>query len=187
MPLQSPVSDMTILGDRLYLLDAIQNLQIYSLEDPLAPTLIGAIVVPERYLHLTATESAIYVARTNGVQVVDVADPRNPVLGSVVAEEQPYPLLAVSSGRLAVVSRFCTADCAVQVYDLADPLEPTLLAGSELAPPFDTVSGLVGVHGQFALARASHGVSVYAFFNETVWLPIMSNRLRGLTPAASTP
>lgn len=173
--LNSAVSDLTIVGSRLYLLDAIQEMQIYALDDPLAPVTIGEIAIPDRYLHLAVTGTVAYVTRTNGVQIVDVSDPRNPVLGGVVADSQAYPRIAVSAGRLAVVSTFCTTDCTLQIYDVVDPRAPTLLAEAALPPPFDQVGGLAGNAGHFALARTSHGISVYSLPTQTeiVWLPLI--------------
>jgi hypothetical protein len=170
--LHSAVTDLATTGDRLYLLDAGQNLQIYTLDDPAAPDKVGEVAVPERYRHVVVAGSVAYVARMNGVQIVDVADPRNPMLGAVIADELANPRLAVSAGRLAIVSTFCTAACTLQMYDLADPLAPTLQASADLPPPFTTIGGLAGFDGRFALARDSHGITIYTVFTETLWLPL---------------
>lgn len=174
--LPSVVTALAIADERLYMLDSAQSLVIYSLAEPATPSKLGAVTLEDRYIHMAVSDEIAYIALTNGVQIVDVRNPTAPVLGAQFAGGIEYPLLALSNGRLALMAEFRSAgDAPLQVYALAEPLAPVLLAETHPAPAPGSTNRLTGANGRFALARGSHGVSVYSILTEQLWAPLVGN------------
>jgi hypothetical protein len=171
---------LAIDQEHLYHLDAGKQLQIFSLAEPQAPALLGAVQLaaepnPIDRTTLTVYGGAVYIPRTHGVQIVDVRTPTAPALGELLAEDRASPTLAVSAGRLALAETVCPdSACRFQVFDLAKPLTPTLLAQQDLPHEPHGQTSLAGTEGRFALAMGEAGIGMYTVFRERVHFPLIA-------------
>jgi len=99
------------------------GLQVFSLADPSAPTLVTTLPVPGFPGDVAIVGNLGYLTcYTSGLQIVDVTDPAAPsVLGELVTGA-PTRSLAYQDGRI-----YMTEEDSLRVIDVGDPAAPTSL------------------------------------------------------------
>jgi hypothetical protein len=118
-----------VQGDVAYMVEPIPNqpyvVHTIDVSDPLHPSELGSVTMPEIVWELTAVGDYVYVAGgDSGIRILDVSDPANPVQANVVFLPDVLDV-DVQDGRLYVVSSD-PFDGGVFVFDLTDPLLPIL-------------------------------------------------------------
>ena len=122
----------------VFVADQPAGLIVVDVSDPAAPTVAGGlslgrepivgVVVPDaRSWDAAPPPVAAVASGTAGLLVVDVSDPRAPVVAAPIAPGGRFAGVAMWGERL-----FVAGAGALRVFDLADPGQPALIAGSEL-------------------------------------------------------
>eukprot|EP01059_Diplonema_ambulator_P008812 TRINITY_DN1856_c0_g3_i1.p1 TRINITY_DN1856_c0_g3~~TRINITY_DN1856_c0_g3_i1.p1 ORF type:complete len:170 (+),score=17.29 TRINITY_DN1856_c0_g3_i1:420-929(+) len=119
--------DVAVSGKLVYLLTLENELRIYNATNPSLPTLVGALANRALFglghvMHLDDTRKIVYVGSADGLVVVDVSNPENPVrLGSVVTGTDVISVSAVGD-----VAPVITND-KVYVVDVSDASSPSVI------------------------------------------------------------
>ncbi len=119
-----------VQDDVAYAVEAIPNqpyvIHALDISDPLAPFELDTITMPEIIWELAASGDYLYVATfASGMRVVDISDPTNLTHVNTIFLPDVFDL-DIDDERLYVVASD-PYDGGVYVYDLANPLNPTLL------------------------------------------------------------
>ncbi len=89
--------DLTIVGNIAYVATG-SSLDIVDVNDPVSSFLLGSINLPDIVYHVSVVGAFAYVScRDNGVQVVDISQPENPVLHGVI-DVPGFPYSSVPNG-----------------------------------------------------------------------------------------
>ncbi len=103
------------------------GLRIYDFSNLLAPVLIGALDTPGRALAIAVAGEYAYVADgEEGVQIVDVTEPQNPLwIGTLRPHDDCFVRTQpeVGGGFLYVADEHWNT---IHTYDIADPANPAL-------------------------------------------------------------
>ena len=129
------------------------DLQIYTLQDPSAPALIGTLPIGVDGGDVVVSADRAYVyAHGMGVQIIDVAAPEQPRILGFVPNEARTNLFVVGT-RLYV-----TGDSTgMQIIDVADPTAPRVLSTFPVAASVHNIQ----VAGRYAyLAHRQRGIVV---------------------------
>lgn len=121
------VTDLFIDGSRLYA--AAVRLRIYDLTDPRHPEELSESQVGYARGVVAAGGIAYVAIAWDGLAVVDVTDPSDPVLLTTLPEldDQNFSDIAFHGQNLVVAD----ADHGIRVLSLADPVAPMLIGGVE--------------------------------------------------------
>jgi len=122
------VFDVVIDGDLLYVCDRFDGLFIYSLEDPINPSLVGFYDDP--LLGITDTlvveDGIAYIAdQANGLVVLDVSDPSSPLLLSRLNMVRNPAGIAYWDGHVYLA--MSSVAHGVDIVDVRDPAKPVLV------------------------------------------------------------
>ncbi len=147
-------------GDRLYVASTRGQLAVFDLTDPDAPAALAPLEGLGRAWDVSIRGDVAYVADADlGVVAVDLATSGAPTLASSVASAgQPMRLLAADDGFLYVAA----GAGGLEIYDLTDPLAPTLASRTDVgggARDVAVADGLVGVTTQEAVVLLDVGVN----------------------------
>ncbi len=127
--------DVLVVGDRAYVADHNGGLLVLGVSDPQQPTLLGGVGAGDATfgaaIDVEVRGSAVYVATTRGLQIVDAAVPTNLVsLGSFLTDPNSGPgqdveLVGYDSGAIAYLSAWRDG---VFVLDVSIPSDLQVLA-----------------------------------------------------------
>jgi hypothetical protein len=167
--------DLALEDDRLYRLSSQGRLEVYGLANPSQPQLLGSVGVGDvaafNSSQIAVSGGVVYVGKAQGVQVVDARNPAAPTLGALIVANHVEPAVAADRGRLVILGTTAPDNVAsLEVYGLANPLAPALLASTSLP---DRSRALSVAGGRIAVPLSAHGVAIYALFDQTVGLPLL--------------
>jgi hypothetical protein len=116
----------------IYLADGHAGLRIYSVANPVAPQLVGAISDLGKVRVVKVTNSRAYLAITDGTAdgvIVDVSDPTQPVLlGQLTTGGQALDIEVLDSRAYLL-----DADGSLAVFDINNPAQPMLITAVPVA------------------------------------------------------
>lgn len=175
------IRQLAIADGRLYAVTSVTHittsyyLEVYSLDDPIRPEQIGEVSLDHEYNALAVVAGIAYVSYADdhlGVQIIDLRDPTEPVIGARFATDIGRAEVAFGAGRLAVGEGNCQlAPCRLQMYDLTNPLAPALLAVRRV-PQIGYGAGAVsGGERGVAIAHLEYGAALYTLLSPVTWLP----------------
>jgi hypothetical protein len=158
-----------IVGGVAYVTDRFTGMHVFDVESPTFPETFGSVHFDEGISTMAAAGGYLYTPLSFNLKVIDVSDPRNPV---VVGDGLPWSFVshaAVSEDRLCCsynYSMFGEQGSGVNYADVSDPLHPTSL-GHYILPDRKGVPGEgdriisthargVGLHGVFVLLAAAY-------------------------------
>lgn len=96
---------------------------VVDCSDPTTPTPVASLALPVGEAHPLAFGPVVYVGGADGIVVLDVEDPRDPQVVTILPTTGPARPM-VHDGLLLCADN----DLGMRVYDLGDPFAPTLLA-----------------------------------------------------------
>lgn len=176
-PLESPMTQFTIAGSQVYLLDfssltGSTSLKVLDLADPASPRLRGSLTISGYFpcgIQVTPDQQRAYIG-TNEITVVDVSDPDHPTLLSrpsapgtsmtmttyqvrafTVRDSIAY--IAEGLGREDGFTDWRSDQGALQVFDMSNPQQPVL---KETYPTTRTLWN-VAVYGPLVCVRDTNG------------------------------
>lgn len=150
------LSDLAAVGDRVVALTDGGALQVLALGSGDEPDLPAALAWDGcDALDVTVAGDRVYVADGNlGLSIVDVTDPRSPVLLSQTATAERASGVSVAGDRAYVVDKWPSS---IYVFDVADPLAVGLL-GMLALPAEHSVTGVTVAGGHAYLTGYCSGV-----------------------------
>ncbi len=105
------------------------SLQIFDLNNPASPSLVGSVAAGSGPSSVAVTGRYAIVANTNSLQIFDVKNPASPSLaGSISAVGGPR--FAALAGRYVYVANEGGTANGLQVFDISNPASPVLKLGS---------------------------------------------------------
>ncbi len=123
--------DLEIVGDRAYIADGYAGgLQIFSISDSERPRLLGSCSTHGSCFAVAVSGDRAYCAAFfEGIAVIDVADPTNPICGPHLTNVAYPPFdLAISGPYLCAIGsqgeKSIWDPSGMTVYDLSDPDAP---------------------------------------------------------------
>jgi hypothetical protein len=126
-----------------------RSLVVVDLADPLRPQIVGQLTMPDWSMGVAVAGNYAYVADSyGGLAVVDVTDPRQPLLVGGVA------MLFATAVAVSGTHAYVTDTYGIQVVDVADPLHPEIVGAT------DTPAARVAVAGPYAYATTAFGLQV---------------------------
>jgi hypothetical protein len=170
-PLVAPGYALAVAGDRL-VVGTPENLQVWSLEDPAAPSWIASVPLDVNCVRVDGPIA--WVGTVSGDLVsVDLYAPGGPSeRGRVALGAVPFSIEPVSSGTLVVALASGAAGDLV-VVDASSPVAPVVVAAAQIGFPVYDVA-VQGVTGLLATAGGLMTVDLAdpAFPTPLVLLPI---------------
>ncbi len=155
------------IRDSLYALVASvadSGVQIIDISDPAFPVPAASISDGEDFDELSGANSitTIWIDKTpyalvasvadNGVQIIDISDPHNPVPAASISDGEDFDELSgansittiwIDKTPYALVAS--VADSGVQIIDISDPHNPVPAASISDGEDFDELSGVMSV------------------------------------------
>jgi hypothetical protein len=165
------ISDMTIVGDKIYLADGI-GVQVVDISTPASPVLTDFWNTPGSSSGIASDGNFGFVASGSlGFQTVDLASP-NSLSVHGTAPGSGYTGLSVRGDTVYV-----TNSTGLQLLDISNPSIPTPISGGSLVV---TGAGSVFLSGSYAfISQGSSGISIVDISNSS------SPSLVGSAPALS--
>lgn len=166
LPVSIGIGGVTTFGIYAYL-HTEQDLRVYDLTDPAAPTLVGAVDAPVsvwKTVDLQVIGGHLYLFSHDGVHVYDISMPQKPVLTAI--ETKNWWIHGVKlleeAGYLYVLATEATSGVTnLHVYDVGEPAHPKEVMR---IPGFGSPSNIY-VRGDTAMIGESTGnvnfLSVY--------------------------
>lgn len=121
----------TIFPYKNYLfLGSQSGMQIFDNTNPLLPTWISTyshimscdpVVVQGQYAYVTLRSASSCMRGVNQLEIIDIADPKNPKLLNVISLINPHGL-GVDGDKLFV----CEGSSGLKVFDITNPVSPLL-------------------------------------------------------------
>jgi hypothetical protein len=143
-PTPGPVRGLAVAGDHLY---AVWNtpsetggITIFSLANAGHPVAVGEFddyIVSDykRPNAIAVSGSHLYVGDAdNGLVVLDISDPLNPVAGNIVTDVYDFDRMHVSGNQLDVAGRNFIGNTVVTAFDLTDPASPVMAGSASMDP-----------------------------------------------------
>jgi hypothetical protein len=123
-------SDLALAGNLLYVISQVSNtvsvLLIYNLTDRANPTLLREPYVISIGLNSIALKDNYAVLGGQELAVVDIHDPAHPTIRNTL--DRPASNILWRGRYLYVVNGFYYPDNGLQIFDMANPLNPALSA-----------------------------------------------------------
>ena len=146
-------AQIAVQGDRLYVAAAYGNLQIYSIADPTAPSLLGTC---ERYNWprelVVAGDFAFIAGGSDGVQIYNVADPSAPYLLSTYSTPDAVTGLTLVGNR----AYLACGSAGMLILDISDATAPSLLGSYDTPDTARTIS----VAGDLAYVADTYSLQI---------------------------
>lgn len=168
------VHSMALAGDRLYTLTqkSLQSATVWDVSDASAPVLLGALNVFTTPGCAVAGERLYATAGGEGIAVIDVADPANPVLRGHVDLAENGPGVSAARGDIVYATRY---DGDLFAFEMEALVEPAPL-GRLSDPPGAPAWGAVVRAGPMAVATAgSEGLKIVNLSDPAA--PVLSGRI----------
>jgi hypothetical protein len=156
------IRNIEVQGKYLYVLDNYNSFKIYDVYNPSSPALISTLALAGDPYTMVVSGNFAYLARSNtaGIQVVDISDPKNPVLRSTLTAGVPaYSYDAYVSGKYLYVSYGGSAD-GVYIYNIENPDNVTIVGNTA---PFTGDARGVAVSGKFLYVAEMGTDSLHVF------------------------
>ena len=126
-------SSIAIAGEHAYVAAASRGLQVFGIEEPEAPTLLGRVATPASPSgdisagFVAAREATVFVGDVRGGLVTfdRATDPTTPALASQLIAHDGVQTIALRPDGLAVA---CQGNTGMLVADLSDPTQPSTIA-----------------------------------------------------------
>ena len=139
-----------------------KGVQIIDITDPYNPTAVSNVVDGSDYTELdgahsiitTTIDSSTYAlvaaSDDNGVQIIDITDPYNPIPASAITDGDDYTKLSgatyittvtIDSSTFALVAAF--DDSGVQIIDITDPYNPIPASAITAGDDYTKLSGAI--------------------------------------------
>lgn len=180
------VVDLVAAGSYLFVATARGGLQIFSIEDPLAPEEIGFFDAAGSANGVAVAPPFVFLAAYEGLEVIDVSNPWAPV--EVERFETPNVCRGVAlDGDLAYVLAGWTPDLALYVIDVSTPWSPQRLGEWDLRQisvlgDASIPGGRLWVSGGFALvADPNRGLLVFDVSEPSCPKFVTRSAFRGVT------
>ena len=174
------IQSMTTSGKLAYLIGGAdeagdQLLKVVDVHDPLQPLELSTTLLPTRHSRIAISGRTAALIHPEGLNLMDVGDPRRPVLrGSLAVDDAEGLAVAGPLAYLGAAGR-------VRIVDIGNPANPKEV-GSCLVEDFPSSGNDLAVLGPW-LAVASRAKGLLAYD-----VSVASDcRLLGSTPLAETP
>jgi hypothetical protein len=151
------VHDITVLGELVYLAVYDMGLQIATVHEPMAPSVIGMYVTPQSIAAAEVVGTHAYLTDSQGLWVVSVASPANPTVMGFRDIQGGGEDIAVR-GQYAYVA---TCLDGLWILSVLDPDQPTPVGHID----FGTCITAVEVAGEYAYAVDDDGLRVISIAN----------------------
>jgi hypothetical protein len=139
-------------GNLAYIADYGRGLRIVDTSDPANPLYLGSLEYYGTANAITGKGKYLYSGKSYGLHIMDISDPTSPTHQSFVETENSIASLAIKDSYVFVLMGDYRAwsPCYLQVYNVFNPLSPTLVAEVSLGEY--TYYDLISIHGNYAYA-----------------------------------
>jgi hypothetical protein len=152
-------SDLSILGDFVYLANEGDGLRIYNVSSPINPVNVFHTNNGVSAFDVVVSGGHAYVVGSDGLRIYDVTDPTNSFSVAQIAHGSSGAATIVVTNNFAYVGAFN----GFQIFDVSNPVAPTFVS----ATPFTDLPS-VSIDGNYAyLAVGSLGLKTYDISNPT--------------------
>jgi hypothetical protein len=122
--------DMALVGDVAYVLE-YNGLTVFDVSAPAAPVRHGHYTMLGTVDGVRVVGSTLYTYGPYGVQIIDVANPRQP---QIIGE---YSIRRIEDVEVAGSSAYVVAENGFEILDVSDPVSPTLRSRLRYVPTVD--------------------------------------------------
>jgi hypothetical protein len=160
----SDVWNIALSGNYLYATNGSSGLIVVDVSDPAQPQFVTQYGQNKDYQWITIKDNYAYVTNImgfgslfNGVDVLDISNPANPVLAGTIhfSSEHPAPWFDKVLGNILFVG---DSDPYMTYIDISDPADPTEITNG-LIP--DTYRGLDIANGYIFFGTRNDGLHIY--------------------------
>jgi hypothetical protein len=168
---------LSLVGEMAFI--ALLNsgqLAVVDVQVPATPVKVGSLVLGAPANCVLAIENHAYVGLSNGLSVVEVSDPANPVL---LGNYPPGPIKGLAREGNYLIAGFSEAYRKLSVIDISDPDSPLQIGKFQGSHEYRGVA----VAGTTAFAAASDGqytwVDIFDISDPTQPIFAMTTNVRG--------
>jgi hypothetical protein len=121
---ENEIRPLSVIGEMLYISVREEGIRIYDISTPSAPVLVKIFTPLEAFFpgQMVVSGNLAYLADLNGLVILDISDPANPVLVGYESNGSSIFSLAVQGNNA-----YALDEDSLRAYDIANPAQPLLL------------------------------------------------------------
>lgn len=151
-----------VVDNLAYIADEHRGLRIMDISDPANPNYLGSLENYGKANAITANGNYLYLGKKYGFQILDISNHSTPTHLSFL--ETVSPIKAVVLKDSYVFAALAAYDCWFQVYNVSNPLSPTLVAEVSLGADFGYIDFIL-IDGNYAYVDCQTSIKIFDITN----------------------